>query len=378
MAASGDSAAHIGVEFQDAFASWSQLRSFVAERAETPGFDTGRALAQLVMTDVAQRITAEPVGGWVLRGSLSLPGRAGDDPLPRVWQSPQARIDPRYVRARPAFDLDLCATVDGLDLAAAFDRVTGTTRAYRAGDGVGLGGLVHYTAVGLRQLDNGRVVAELTAQPIDPRRSRRHPIPVADPITFQVDLYPRSLAGFTGDPDASNRPTLAIQMPGFADYRPPLYPTVNQLADKLWTPVGPHTNPPWHRYKDLFDLYYLIHTCRFRLVDLRQALETNPNRAKAGLDRLPVPYRLYQDPAGPTWQDRYEQMRAQHPALAAYPPFAEAMAGISKFVRGIDAGPVDRIWLPAGQWVRHTRRTAPPRPLPPPPRGSHRGPSRRR
>src|SRR5690606_27774822 len=128
MAASGDPTVHVGAGFRDAFGSWSQMRSFVAERAEPPGFDTGRALTQLVMTGGAQRITAQPAGGWDLQGSLSLPGRAGDDPLPRVWQSPQARIDPRYVRARPAFDLDLCATVDGLDLAAALDRVTGASR----------------------------------------------------------------------------------------------------------------------------------------------------------------------------------------------------------------------------------------------------------
>src|SRR5690606_8124053 len=105
--------------------------------------------------------------------------------------------------------------------------------------------------------------------------------------------------------------------------------------------------------------------------DQPESCEGGAGAAAGAVPALPGPGRA-------DWQDRYELMRAQQPALAAYPPFAEAMAGIGEFVNGIGAGPVDRTWLPAGRWVRHTRRTASPRRLPPPPTGPRRGPSPRR
>src|SRR5262249_32284547 len=148
-----------------------------------------------------------------------------------------------------------------------------TDRHTRAGHGIGLGGLIHYSSIDLRILPPGRVVAQVTAQPLDPRCSSvLDLVPADDPLTVHIDLSPPGSAAFTGPAEDAKRPLMAIAVPGFADVRPHLYPTIHQLADKLIMVALPHWNPPWHRFKDLFDLHFLTTNCDITAAELRAAL----------------------------------------------------------------------------------------------------------
>ncbi len=223
--------------------------------------------------------------------------------------------------------------------------------------GVGLGGLMHYASNDLRVLRSGRVVAQITAQPLDPRRSSAlQRVPVDDPLTVHIDLSPPGSATFPGAPETAQRPIFAIPVPGFADIRPDLYPTAHQVADKLALTATPHWNPPWHRFKDLFDLYYLTTGCRVTAGELRTALETNPNLTRHGLTELPCPYRLYGADPEPgqdsvDWATGYERLRSQHPALSTYPEFSVTLATLRNLADHLASAPDSATWNPtSGRW----------------------------
>jgi hypothetical protein len=277
-----------------------------------------------------------------------------------------------YRTARPAFDVDLCATHiahgDPADPVACGDSMraaaeqfidsrthTGTRR------GVGLGGLVHYSSHDLRATVSGRVVGHVTAQPIDPRRSSAlQRIPVDDPISVHIDLSPPGSAHFVGEPERPLRPLLAITVAGFAHVTPDLYPTVNQVADKLALIATPHWNPPWHRFKDLFDLHYLTSNCQITAGALRVGIAANPNLTRFGLVDLPRPYRLHGHHVEPgrdavAWEDGYQRQRTQHPALAAYPNFAAVLGEITELVDRLPVAPDAAVWdAGSRRWIQPT------------------------
>ena len=359
-----DPAPHIGPAFRDAFSTWRDLTAFLAAHATTPAFDTDRAARQLLMTDLLARFTAVDGFGWVLRGSLALPAR----PTPRTG-SPRAAIAPVYATARPAFDLDLCATTltradpaaqtgAGQVLRSVAEQIIDTGGHAWARHGVGLGGLIHYSSSDLRILRSGRVVAQVTAQPLDPRHSSAlRLVPADDPLTVHIDLSPPGAAPFTGAAEQAQRPVLAIAIPGFAGIRPDLYPTVNQLADKLALMATPHWNPPWHRFKDLFDQHYLTTNCQIHAGHLRDAIANNTNLTRRGLAALPRPYRLYGHEPRPgedavAWEQGYGRLRTTHPALSGYPPFAAVVAEISDVVDQLRTAPDSAVWDATGrQWA---------------------------
>lgn len=365
-----DTAAHISPEFRDAFTSWRDLHAHVASLAGRPEFDLDRALHQLVLTDVAARLHAAPDYQWVMRGSLVMPTRPAEESLPAAFKGHGEAISPVYWKARPVFDIDLCAHTPAPGLDPSSDHPQRLqqiiSRTVAVGDrvddpqhGIGLGGLVRYSTPSLRRLDTGVVAAEVTAQPIDPLRSRSHVVPVADPITVNLDISPPGKAFFSGPVQQANRSTLAYAMPGFAPFQPNLYPTASQLADKLLVPTAPHWNPPWHRFKDVFDLQYLTDTCRMPAAEMRAALAENPNLAKTGGRGLPVPYRLHGLNPGPgqtpvPWREKYEQMRRDHPTLATYPDFDTALRRIGQFAERLSTG-TDAVWQPGRGWRAPTQ-----------------------
>jgi hypothetical protein len=353
-----DPAPHLTAAFHAAFPTWRDLTAYLAAHATTPAFDTDRAARQLVMTDLLARFTTTEGFGWILRGSLALPAR----PTASTG-SPRASIAAVYATARPAFDIDLCATTltradpaaPGQVLRSVAEQIIDTGGHAWAYHGVGLGGLIHYASHDLRVLRSGRVVAQVTAQPLDPRRSSAlQCVPVDDPLTVHIDLSPPGSAAFPGAPESARRPIFAIPVPGFADIRPDLYPTANQIADKLALTATPHWNPPWHRFKDLFDLYYLTTGCRVTAAELRAALETNPNLARHGLTELPHPYRLHgsgPEPGQDTvdWAGGYERLRSQHPALSTYPEFSVTLATLRDLANHLANAPDAATWNPANR-----------------------------
>jgi hypothetical protein len=372
-----DTAAHIHPELRDTFSTWRDLRAFVESHATSPGFHTERALRQLLSVDLAHRLARSADYGWVVRGSLALPARPPPGiALPEhVLASGQGtEIDPFYVMARPLNDIDLCARsipdapavqeptapVAHADrLAAVIGDVVDTGPSPETDRGVGLGGLVHYGTDDLRTLLDGRAVATVIAQPVDPRRVAEL-TPVDDSVAIQVDLSPPGAAAFEGQPERAHRSTLALDIPGFDEHRPDLYPTANQLSDKLCTisaPYGTAEPPPtWHRYKDLPDVQYLIDTCPIDAGQLRRAVEVNPKLAQFGRRELPSPFQPYglrpgQGGVAVSWREGYERKRAESPALAGYRDFDDAVAWVGGFVDEWSAGDDDRIWLPAHGWL---------------------------
>lgn len=368
-----DRAAHLGPAFRDEFGSWQELRAYAADQVANPGFSSGRALQQLLYADLAHRITAASGHGWFLRGSLALPARPPSDlPLPDAVRAfgHGTGVDPVHAMARPANDLDLCATgFPELALAAATtpaDRLAETVRQVvdtrpepGIDHGFGLGGLVHYHTTNLRTLTDGRVVADIDARPIDPR-GRSQLTVVDEPVTLRVDLSPPGAAPFDGPPEPAHRPTHAMDAPGFARYLPDLSPTAHQLAEKLCTISVPRNAdqppPDYHRYKDLVDAYYLISTSEIDAGQLRRAIAANPQLAQFGLDELPSPYRLYGHQPGPdatavNWQKGYRKLRAEHPVVRDYPDLDDIVAAVAEFADERDLGGHDRVWLPRHGWV---------------------------
>jgi hypothetical protein len=362
-----DTATHISPEFRDAFPSWRDLRAYVEARATSPAFDSERALNQLLNADLACRLGSSPGYGWILRGSLALPTRSPPGvalPDHVVTTGQGTGIDPLYVMARPPGDIDLCAR-QLPDTSAPADQLARVVRGAvdipagpRADRGVGLGGLVHYSAKGVEALHDGRVVAHVAAQPIDPKEA--DVTPVDNDYILRVDLSPPGAAVFDGPPGRAHRSTVALGFPGFEGHRPDLYPTENQLADKLSTIAVPRKRgqppPTFHRYKDLLDVQYLMSTGQIDAALLRRALENHPRLAEFGRSALPSPFRPFGYRPGrgePTvpWQEGYDEKRAETFMPEAYADLDAAVASVGEFVEQLRAGGDDQIWLPRYRWL---------------------------
>jgi hypothetical protein len=377
-----DTAAHVSRAFREAFPQWRDLRHAVAERARYPEFDEQRALQQLLMCDLAQRITVDQDLGWLLIGSLALPARPAEEDWPENFRSPDVTDIPQpYVMPRSAFDLDLCAsavTDPDPDRAATLYREAVESAVRRAAappghsgtaHGIGLGGLVRYTAGELNVFPNGQVMGIVTAHPVDPRYGPRHTPAVDDPIPIEIDIKPSAKVAVTGGPDTAHRPINALQLPGFAPFRPPLNPAVNQLADKLVLLTGKprglrgEGGKPWHRYKDVYDAYYMLQTCRIDADEMRQAVNNNWNLGPMSMEHVPVPYRFYgQDATGPEpvvpWKEGLDALRAGSPQLHRYPGWEEIQHSLGGFMDSVPAAPAGSTWIPRRDWTVQKTRTA--------------------
>ncbi len=358
----GDLEPHVGAEFRQAFPTWAALRGEVADRARYPEFDTDRAVRQILMADFLTRLSRDEV--WIVQGSLGLPARPPRDmDWPADFRVPGVTgVDQAHLLARAAFDIDLYApgidtrTRTAPDPAAAYGAAADAAvraacaPADRPSDpaGRGLGGLVHYRPGELVVRPGGKVTGTVIAQPVDPRFPDVRP--VDDPVAIEVDISPGSGQQFTSPPDRGERPLVALDLPGFEPTRPLLYPLADYLADKIALLTGPPISHrplpagPWHRYKDLFDLHFVLRTCRIEPHRVRTAIATNRNwrRLPAG---LPRPYRLYGqpphqpgEPAVP-WHEGVEKLRASSPQLARYPSFAAMSTGIATYVDTVAASP---------------------------------------
>ncbi|GHF91770.1 hypothetical protein GCM10018790_81100 [Kitasatospora xanthocidica] len=177
-----ETAAHLDGTFREAFPQWRDFRQTVADRARYPEINEQRALQQILMSDLAHRITADQDLGWLLIASLTLPVRPADGMWPEDFRVPGVTdIAQQYLMPRSAFDLDLCASAvtdpDPVRAARLYrDAVESAVRRVAAPPGhvgtehgVGLGGLVRYTVGDLNTFPNGQVMGIVTAQPVDLR-----------------------------------------------------------------------------------------------------------------------------------------------------------------------------------------------------------------
>jgi len=371
---------HFSADFRVEFPTWHDLRRHVSSIANHPEFDERRALHQILAADFAARLPSVDNGEWMLFGSLSLPTR-----VPLGWEWPEAlapppghAVDMAYLAPRTAFDLDLCALgiAEGgpSDPEAAArhygERVNATLHEVASPSeqpgtlqGLGLGGLVRYIAGDLRIFDNGQVMGVITAQPVDTRHSLRYVPPIDDPIQIEIDVKPRSKVVFSGKPEDPQRPITGISLPGFSPPALPLYPTANQFADKACLLVGPPvsmrtaTAAPWHRYKDLFDLYFIVQSHPMDGTKLREALETNWNLGRAGITRIPAPYRLYGDRSRPgeppvPWNEGCERLRSGVAQLQRwYPDFKGLRDSVSAYIDQLPGVNQASQWHPSQGWT---------------------------
>jgi hypothetical protein len=367
-----DPAPHIGSEFRDAFATWADLRSFVAGRAQSPAFDVDRALHQLVMVDFTTRLYQVPGMNWMLFGSLALPARvAPTTALPASFRSGEAdSVDPAYAMARSAFDIDLSVMdVDqdgsttgqqyGQRMAAAVRAIAAPTAEPGSPVGIGLGGLVRYVVNDLTELPEGKVYGTVMAYPIDSRYGPLRAPTVDDPLAVELDLNPPKAT--TQPLEAPRRSLLGLDLPGLHPVQPGLYPTVDALADKVSALAGPPKTgraqaPNWHRYKDLFDIHYLITACELDAEALRTAIARNPNMGRIGLDRLPTPYELFRESgrggeAALPWAQEYEHLRQGSAQLRHYPKFDQLRRDVSTFVDSLASAPSGTLWQPGRGWT---------------------------
>ncbi len=374
MGTSSDPADHISPEFEQAFPAWRDFREFVGNIANSPAYNEDRALHQVLMADISSRFSPEQ--DWIQFGSLTLPARVSPD---MIWPVEGADfgapdLHPAYLLPRTAFDLDLYATplAEGLERDAperrygelALDRVLSVApRSEGMEVGVGLGGLVKYSAGELTLHDNGQLMGIVMAQPIDPRYGPRAAVPVDNPLAIEIDIKPSSKLRFKGDPEQPNRSGVAFDLPGFSPPMLPLFPTANQLADKLCLLAGPPNTMrkpppvgPWHRYKDLFDVYFICSTCEIDGSTMQEAVQKNWNLARSGLDQLPRPYRLYGQqpvPKGVTpipWDEECENLKKSNSQLGFYPNYSKMMKTVGAFVDSIDNSP-DKGWKPRTGWA---------------------------
>ncbi|MGW9370418.1 hypothetical protein ACWGVR_10440 [Streptomyces xanthophaeus] len=372
-----DGASHMGEAFREAFPTWRDLRQAVAGRARYPEFDEQRGLQQVLMADLAHRITTDQSLGWLLVASLTLPVRPAEGHWPADFRIPGIDdIGQPYLMARSAFDLDLSASaVTDRDPARAAqlhrDTVLDAIRRVAAqpdhvgtAHGIGLGGLVRYTAGDLNIYPNGQVMGIVTAQPVDPRFGPRRTPAVDDPIPIEIDIKPPSKVTITGSPEPARRSVTAFELPGFASFQPMLNPAVNHLADKLVLLTGKlralREGPggPWHRYKDVYDIYFMMQTCRLDADRLREAVGTNWNLAPMGIEWVPVPYRFYgQDAAGPEpavpWKEGVDALRSKSAQLHRYPGWDHMRAEISAFMDSLPSAPSGSTWVPGRGWTVH-------------------------
>ncbi|MDX2601932.1 hypothetical protein PV379_10760 [Streptomyces caniscabiei] len=378
-----DTAEHIGGGFRDAFPRWQDFRQAVAARARYPEFDERRALQQVLMSDLAHRVTADQDLGWLLIGSLALPARPAEGDWPADFGVPGITdIPQQHVMPRSAFDLDLCASaVTDPDPGRAADlyrgAVEGAVRRVAAppgrtgsAHGIGLGGLVRYTAGELNIFPNGQVMGIVTATPVDPRFGPRHTPTVDDPIPIEIDIKPPAKVAITGGHDTAHRPVTPIDLPGFAPFQPPLNPAVNQLADKLTLLTGKprglrgEGDRPWHRYKDVYDAYFMLRTCRIDADHMREAVKNNWNLGPMGMDHVPVPYRFYgQDSNGPEpvvpWKEGLDALRAGTPQLHQYPGWDGMRETLGAFMDSLPTAPAGSTWVPGQGWrLQHAQTTS--------------------
>lgn len=366
----GPLSGHINPDFRAAFPTWADLRHHVAAHADIPEFDTARGLQHLLKADVASRFHEVAGVDWMLYGSTGLPARV--PPGTRTGFGPSAGgVDAAYVMTRSAFDVDLALVGDESQsgdrrhlterLAAALQTVAAPDAEPGSPAGIGLGGLVRYSIAAMRIVpENGKVYGQIMAQPIDPRYGVLRPPAVDSPLTIEVDLSPYKAV--TQPPEVAQRPVLGLQVPGFQPLMPMLTPTADAMADKICNLAGmPRSSrnadrpPEFHRYKDLFDIYYMIETCTFSAGQLRQATEQNHNMPRIGLQRLPVPYQLFreQGTGGLTplpWAREYEALRQGSLQLRHYPPFAQMRARVGSFADTLAAAPDDAVWNPNRGW----------------------------
>ncbi|ORT46517.1 nucleotidyl transferase AbiEii/AbiGii toxin family protein, partial [Frankia sp. KB5] len=358
---------HIGPEFREAFPSWSEFRSYVTDRARAAEFNADRALHQILTGDFAARLMNRTPHDWIIFGSLALPSRPATDfswPADFLPAQPN-EIHPAYVMARSAFDLDLCA-LDitesyGVHVKQAVDAVTvnagDTARAER---GLGLGGLVRYSA-DVRVYDSGKIMGVIVAQPIDPRYGPGQARPVDDPIGLEIDIKPPDRVPLFGPAHHAERSIVGIAVPGLAPVTPMMYPTASQLADKISMLSGPAPGSsrqvapgPRHRYKDLFDIHYMIRTCSVEARHMREALEVN-NQVRFGRDGLPHPYHVYGAGRRPgeldvPWRSAVNTFKADQPQLARYPDFDAMERAAAGFVAELTTASPTSTWAPGRGW----------------------------
>lgn len=359
-----DPASHLTPEFAANFPTWQRFWDYLDRHAAPPEVSTDRIVHQVLAADFAQRLAAVEPHDWVLLGSMSLPGRPDSMTWPTATAS--ASLDPAHVVARAAFDLDMSArdlddpdpqragalygaTVRGLiSQVAAVDPDPGNVQ------GLGLGGLVRYSIAHHKVRPDGTNMGIVLAQPRETHLGPESTVVADDPISLEFDLKPPVKVGFVGPAQQSLRPLVAITIPGMAPYTPSLLPTHHQLAAKICILTGPpassrdHGPGPWHRYKDLFDCYYMIRNCRLDAQEMRSAIRSNQNLARFGVTDLPDPYRLYPGEPGEDrripWRAGIARLRATHPELDSYPSFDEMVGTIADFVAGLRrAGPA-AVW----------------------------------
>ncbi|WP_433717409.1 hypothetical protein ACQP2U_43500 (plasmid) [Nocardia sp. CA-084685] len=358
-----DPAPHIGSDFIEAFPTWPHFHRFIDDHAAPPEVGSDRILHQVLAADFAQRLAAVEPHDWVLLGSLSLPARPVDTKWPTVTIS--SPLDPAYIVARAAFDLDLsardlddrdpeqAATLFSTTVARLLDHVAADDPDVLTTRGLGLGGLVRYSIAHRTVHPNGTTMGVVVAQPRDTHLGPHMTVPVDDPINIEFDIKPPVKVGFEGPSEPSLRPVVAITFPGMKPYTPDLLPTAHQLATKICMLSGPPSTSriigagPWHRYKDLFDCYYLIRNCRFDAQGMREAIRTNQNLARFGRTDLPDPYRLYPGDPGSDpipWLQGVELLRSTHPELRDYPAFPELEATITEFVAALRSCGPTAVW----------------------------------
>jgi hypothetical protein len=272
---------------------------------------------------------------------------------------------------RSAFDVDLVLVGDeGRDsdrrhlterLAAALQTVAAPQAEPGTAAGIGLGGLVRYSISAMRTVpENGKVYGQITAQPIDPRYGVLRAPAVDDPLMVEVDLSPYKAV--TQPPEVAQRPVLGLEIPGFKPLMPLLTPNADAMADKMCNLAGvPRSSrnadrpPDFHRYKDLFDIYYMIETCPFNAGQLQQATQQNHNMPRIGLERLPVPYQLFREQGAAAlaplpWAKEYEALRQGSVQLRHYPDFEQMRARIGSFADALATAPSDAVWDPSRGW----------------------------
>jgi hypothetical protein len=205
----------------------------------------------------------------------------------------------------------------------------------------------------------------ITAQPVDPRYGPGSLRAVDDPIPIEIDIKNPGKVTVTGSPDLSTRPITAIDIPGMTPFAPPLNPLVNQLSDTAVLLTGPpndlrglHTDQrPWHRYKNVFDVYFAVRACHIDADTMKVAVAENWNFKRMGMTPADIqPYRLYgQDSSRAErevpWGRGVEGIRSGSPQLHAYPSYEQMRATIAEFMDSLPDAPAGSTWIPGRGWT---------------------------
>lgn len=361
-----------GRDFREEFGSWAELREHVAAAARFPEYGVERALQQVLVADLTSHLPGVDDGDWLLLGSLSLPCRI---PVDWSWRHDGAPatpgVDLAYVLPRAAFDLDLFAVdlarrspSDQDEAAAFYGREVAHVFQNDVADGLGLGGLIRWEP-DLRVLERGQVMGLMHAVPVDPRDASR---PVDDPISIEIDVKPAHKVNYQQPPDEPLRPFLGVDVPGLTAPRLPLLPSENVFADKASLLTGPPASArrgapagPWHRYKDVFDLYFMTEAVPLRAEVLQEAMDSNWNYQRMERPGTPHPYRLYGDTSLPgdtyarneptvPWDEGCRRIVEANPQLATYPDFRGMRDQVATCVDTARVAPAGAVWSPTSQW----------------------------